>query len=85
MERDANTTERLSNLGWDVIRFWGHEIIRMPDVCAAKVVTLLEEKRSRAAQAHADAKDDSPGIAKSVQPVLSRASGRGLVHASAQK
>ena len=80
MERDANTTKRLGKLGWTVIRFWGHEILGDASTCATRVATILEEKRSRASKAQAGLGHENPSIAKAVQPVVTRASGRGLAN-----
>lgn len=45
--RDADTNERLAELGWRVVRVWEHE---HPEVAAAKVIEVLESDPSPQAQ-----------------------------------
>lgn len=38
--RDKFVTETLSKQGWTVVRFWGGEILKNPDLCAEKIRNL---------------------------------------------
>lgn len=42
IQRDIEVTARLQELGWTVLRFWGHEILKELDYC---VSTILDELR----------------------------------------
>lgn len=42
--RDAETTRRLEDLGWCVLRFWSHE---SPDEVAARIVTVIGASKAR--------------------------------------
>ena len=42
IERDVEVNKRLTDDGWVVIRFWGNDIKKSPDVCAADVISVLE-------------------------------------------
>ncbi|MFH0243630.1 very short patch repair endonuclease [Streptomyces sp. HK10] len=44
ISRDLETTERLSEEGWTVLRFWEHE---SPDVVADRVAQMVTERRAR--------------------------------------
>lgn len=46
--RDADTTGRLREAGWTVLRFWEHED---PDLVAAAVLGSVEERRRGSAKA----------------------------------
>ena len=43
--RDLRNHRRLRRNGWLVVRLWGHQVLRDPNACADRVVTLLREKR----------------------------------------
>ena len=38
--RDEFVTKTLSKQGWTVVRFWGKEILKNPDLCAEKIRDL---------------------------------------------
>jgi DNA mismatch endonuclease, patch repair protein len=42
--RDAETTSRLEDLGWRVLRFWSHE---SPDEVAARIVEVVRVSKAR--------------------------------------
>jgi DNA mismatch endonuclease (patch repair protein) len=44
ISRDLETTERLSEEGWTVLRFWEHE---SPDTVADRVAQVVTERRAR--------------------------------------
>lgn len=41
-ERDADTTKRLGDLGWTVLRYWEHE---EPSVVAEQIVEIVTDRR----------------------------------------
>ena len=43
-ERDVETNRRLRELGWDVLRFWQHEIEDDFDGCITRVMLILKER-----------------------------------------
>ena len=44
--RDRFVNEELTSAGWLVLRFWGQDIKRNAKACAAKVITVVEERES---------------------------------------
>ena len=48
MRRDRLVNRRLREGGWMVLRFWEHQILRFPDLCAACVKEAVTGTRSRA-------------------------------------
>jgi DNA mismatch endonuclease Vsr len=42
IERDIEVNARLKEEGWQVIRFWGKEIMKSPAICAAVVAEAVE-------------------------------------------
>lgn len=44
IQRDKEVTERLSEIGWIVIRFWGSEIKKDPAACADYIVEILNKR-----------------------------------------
>ena len=47
--RDRRQTEQLTALGWEVVRFWEHDLEVDPDGCAARVVRAVEIRASSSA------------------------------------
>ena len=45
IERDREVNETLQSLGWNVIRFWEHEIFRHPEDCLKKILGALANRR----------------------------------------
>lgn len=46
IERDRLVNETLLKNGWQVIRFWGDEIKKNPDLCVFIVLKVIEERKS---------------------------------------
>lgn len=44
MQRDIEVTKRLTDDGWMVLRFWGEEIKKSPEACAARIEGILEKR-----------------------------------------
>ena len=44
MKRDIEVTRQLTEDGWIVLRFWGEEIKKSPDTCAARISEILEQR-----------------------------------------
>ncbi|MBD0841860.1 very short patch repair endonuclease [Streptomyces sp. TRM68416] len=44
MARDVETTEHLTTAGWEVLRFWEHEV---PEVVARRVAAAVERRRAQ--------------------------------------
>lgn len=44
MKRDIEVTRQLTEDGWIVLRFWGEEIKKSPDTCAARISEILEKR-----------------------------------------
>lgn len=44
MQRDIEVTERLTNDGWTVLRFWGKEITENVSACADVIEQSLKAK-----------------------------------------
>lgn len=44
IQRDMEVNQRLQELGWTVLRFWGKDIKRDPAACADLIVKVLKEK-----------------------------------------
>lgn len=42
--RDIEVTKRLTEDGWIVLRFWGEEIRKSPDICADRISEILEKR-----------------------------------------
>ncbi len=42
--RDAKNNRSLKSMGWKVIRFWEHQVLKRPDQCAIKVLKVLSEE-----------------------------------------
>ena len=40
--RDKRNNESLANMGWQVIRFWEKEVLKHPDICLQKILSLIE-------------------------------------------
>ena len=47
MRRDRRVSARLRREGWSVLRFWGHDISRKPDKCAARIRRKIREVSRR--------------------------------------
>lgn len=45
IERDEEVNKMLEKNGWTVLRFWGKEILKNPEICFRKIVDILEKKR----------------------------------------
>jgi DNA mismatch endonuclease (patch repair protein) len=46
VQRDIETNEALTKAGWEVLRFWEHDIEVSAELCACKVVELVARRRS---------------------------------------
>ena len=46
IERDLEVNTYLKDEGWTVVRFWGKEILKDPDLCSNKIIKLINEKKS---------------------------------------
>lgn len=44
--RDAEVNKELSVTGWKILRFWGEEINKNPNLCISKILKALEEENS---------------------------------------
>ncbi len=44
IERDEEVNKMLKKNGWTVLRFWGKEILKNPEICFRKIVDILEKK-----------------------------------------
>jgi DNA mismatch endonuclease Vsr len=42
-ERDIRVTKILSNEGWSVLRFWGHQIQQYPEDCVSVIKSAVEK------------------------------------------
>jgi len=42
--RDARNNRSLKAMGWKVIRFWEHQVLKRPDQCAIKVQKVLSDE-----------------------------------------
>ncbi len=42
--RDIEVTKKLTKDGWIVLRFWGEEIRKSPDICADRISEILEKR-----------------------------------------
>ena len=42
IERDIEVSDQLKSEGWTVLRYWGNDIKKNADVCAAEVISALE-------------------------------------------
>lgn len=40
--RDKRNNDSLNEQGWSVIRFWEKEVLKDPDGCVEKIITLIE-------------------------------------------
>lgn len=47
IQRDKQINQLLMDMGWNVIRFWEHEIKKDFDNCIEKIVSYLHESRSK--------------------------------------
>lgn len=47
MKRDIEVTRQLTEDGWIVLRFWGEEIKKSPDTCAAHISEILEKRGTK--------------------------------------
>ncbi|HTK42091.1 MAG TPA: DUF559 domain-containing protein, partial [Gemmatimonadales bacterium] len=47
MERDREQNQRLTALGWTVLRFWEGDVLRAPDRIAHAVVLAIRKSTSR--------------------------------------
>ena len=45
--RDKRNNKSLSKMGWSVIHFWEKEVLKNPDSCAQKVLSLIIQKGTR--------------------------------------
>lgn len=43
IQRDLDVTKRLTEDGWTVLRFWGKEIKKDPDLCAEQIAEVLKK------------------------------------------
>lgn len=43
IQRDLDVTKRLKEDGWTVLRFWGKEIKKNPNMCAEHIAEVLEK------------------------------------------
>lgn len=46
VQRDMETNEALTKAGWEVLRFWEHDIEVSAELCACKVVELVARRRT---------------------------------------
>lgn len=44
INRDKLVNEKLTNYGWQVIRFWGEDIKNNPDICLNKIKQIIDNK-----------------------------------------
>lgn len=42
--RDARRTRELEALGWTVLRFWEHEVMKSPEMCVKKISDWLRNR-----------------------------------------
>lgn len=47
MERDREVTQELTQRGWHVIRFWGHDIVRQPEKCRKAIEKAVRTARTK--------------------------------------
>jgi DNA mismatch endonuclease (patch repair protein) len=47
IRRDRLVNRRLRKNGWNVVRFWEHQILRSPERCAAKVKEAITMRRNK--------------------------------------
>ena len=45
MQRDQEVNDALRKLGWNVIRFWEHEITNNPEECLRKTMNAIESRQ----------------------------------------
>jgi DNA mismatch endonuclease (patch repair protein) len=45
IERDKKVNETLKNEGWEVLRFWGKDILNHTDEIAEKIISVLEKRK----------------------------------------
>ena len=43
--RDKRNSRNLKKIGWRVIRFWEHEIKKVPEECLKKIIKAINSKR----------------------------------------
>ena len=41
MRRDARVSRKLRREGWSVMRFWEHDILKNPEMCAARIRRMV--------------------------------------------
>ncbi len=46
IRRDKYVTKKLRQMGWVVLRFWGHEVRRDSDACAERVIAAVSGRAS---------------------------------------
>ncbi len=56
MARDRRDEQRLKDLGWTVIRFWGRQVSREQDACVGQVLAAIN-------RATAGVASESAGVA----------------------
>ena len=44
MRRDARVSRKLRRMGWSVLRFWEHDILRNGEACATKIGRKIAER-----------------------------------------
>ena len=59
MARDNEVDQKLNELGWTVIRFWGNDIKRHPKFCLRAVEECIVEKKVIAYEAWSFGEDES--------------------------
>ncbi|MDR1404925.1 MAG: very short patch repair endonuclease [Candidatus Methanoplasma sp.] len=47
MRHDEEINQKLTGLGYTVVRFWGNEITKNPEICADKIEELLNRATAR--------------------------------------
>lgn len=44
MQRDKSNEEKLTSLGFNILRFWDHEIKKDLNICVDKILTHIDTK-----------------------------------------
>jgi DNA mismatch endonuclease Vsr len=50
IKRDQEVNQALDGLGWNIIRFWEHEIIKEPDNCLGIIKQAIDKKKGAQAR-----------------------------------
>lgn len=66
IQRDREVDADLENLGYEVLRFWGKDILADPSACADKVQTAIEKRKRARFRAGSE---DPRGLSCPVEPV----------------